>query len=236
MADRKIKCESCGHEVSAERILNAGLTSCPVCGDVFPVALLKEQQRSSLNLRENRSLNKDYKSCPHCEGLSPISSRICTHCGYDWETGRRKQTVYQKKRTLKQVVYPTLAVLCLGATVWITLNRWTGSNSDSTESQTDPLETVDSAQQESFRQWKENFETKHPMLSNTEEAALEQTTGRILRGKILDIKSDRLNLFTAIGRESVAFEDLTPSSRAQVDAAFRSRLIQEERVRITGEE
>lgn len=233
MNSSKIKCENCGQEITKERLSLESLVKCPVCDDILPRDNVDGATHKGLKIRGNRSLNEDYLTCPNCDSLNPEGATLCTSCGYNFVTGKKVKTTYQKKRDIKAWKNPIIIVVCLIALATLLFFRMTKESSVPLPESAGP--TIEDLQRDDFETWKNEFETSLPTLKAGDEVQLELKTGRIIRGQIQALDSDEVTLFSAIGIEKIPHNTISGQSLVQISIKARNAYIETNRKRIFGE-
>ena len=232
MDDTYITCSECNHRVEVSRAREEAHTGCPICGSPWPALIDRDFGGSSLKLRENRSLSKDHKTCPSCHKLNSNDHLICVHCGYDWKTGKTRQTVFQKKTNFFRYLPSIgLVLILLVGGVWlfqkISSNPETAVHPEVTE-----VPSIQMLQTRDFNSWTAEFNEKHPILRQGDTGKLQLKTGQIMGVRVDSIKNQSLMVMSEQGPSEVQFSDLAPDSRVQVDSSFRQETIQQAKDRI----
>lgn len=233
MSDELMTCCECGTSFSLRIEGDLPVNSCPNCGTPLSEQINRRVDVKKLKLRDNRSLSEDHKSCPACNLLSPKLSRICTHCGYNWETGKTTKTKFQKKTDYKRYFGIFLfLVLFGGATAWFVRAFLPHKEKGLPATDPPPQSSIQNRQTQDFNHWKKELETKYPLLQSGQQASFELTTGRVLKGQIQNIQAHSVVVISEQGPTEIQFSQLRNNSRVQIDKTYRNQMIQNARERI----
>lgn len=233
MSEETMKCCECGKPFSLRDNGEGPVRGCPSCGTPLSEQIDRKFSRKELKLRDNRSLSEDHKTCPSCQKLSPNPSRICIHCGYDWETGKTNKTTFQKKVHLRSYLWAlTLLILLAGVLGGFFILSSTRNAVPTPAEAPSGNPSIQDLQQQDFKKWSADFEAQSPQVQVGQQTKLELTTGRVRQVQIQSIRAQSVMVISEQGQEEIFFSTLRPQSRAQLDPAYRSQIILEARNRI----
>ena len=121
MSDSRVKCLFCGQVFMVDKEKAGASAPCPACGKETFLDMPDDPGRlESYQIKDSSGVTEDSRDCPACGAPVPGNALVCTQCGYNLETGQKKNTrIVRQGTALSRFAVPVLLMIISGMAVYI---------------------------------------------------------------------------------------------------------------------
>lgn len=120
MSDSRVKCLFCGQVFMVDKEKAGASAPCPACGKETFLDMPDDPGRmESYQIKDSSGVTEDSRDCPACGAPVPGDALVCTQCGYNMETGKKKNTKIVRQSSLSRYAVPVLLMIVSAMAVYI---------------------------------------------------------------------------------------------------------------------
>lgn len=120
MSDSRVKCTFCGQVFMIDKEKAGASAPCPACGKETFLDMPDGPSRlEAYQIKSGAGVTEEQRDCPACGAPVPADAALCTQCGYNMKTGKKKDTRIVRPNPFARFAVPVLLMVIAAMATYI---------------------------------------------------------------------------------------------------------------------